>query len=143
RRVGEVSFGSIVLKNSKIAGLRKSRECSALAISTAARLRRIDTSASDRFFGNRYGPSPRSERDAPAVLRIFSHKRKRTFSTQSVISGLVEAADQTLPLRQKTSADNACSIRLRQPRVDLFPQHTEVDRFCQQPARAAGERLAF
>ena len=29
------------------------------------------------------GPSPRSERDAPAVLRIFSHQRKRTFSTQS------------------------------------------------------------
>src|SRR2546430_13937978 len=82
-----VRVGSIVLKNSKIAGLRKSRECSALAISTAARLRRIDTSASDRFCGNRYGPSPRSERDAPAVLRIFSHKRKRTFSTQSVKSG--------------------------------------------------------
>src|SRR5207244_12415428 len=88
----------IVLKNSKIAGLRKSRECSALAISTAARLRRIDTSASDRFCGN-------------------------------VISGLVEAADQTLPLRQKTSADNACSIRLRQPRVDLFPQQTDVGPF--------------
>jgi hypothetical protein len=37
----------IVLKNSKIAGLRKSRKCSALAISAAARLFRIDTRASD------------------------------------------------------------------------------------------------
>jgi hypothetical protein len=42
----------IVLKNSKIAGLRKSRKCSALAISAAARLCRIDMSASDRFCGN-------------------------------------------------------------------------------------------
>jgi hypothetical protein len=44
--------GGIVLKNSKFAGLRKSRKCSALAISAAARLCRIDTSASDRFCGN-------------------------------------------------------------------------------------------
>jgi hypothetical protein len=42
----------IVLKNSKIAVLRKSRKCSALAISAAARLCRIDASASDRFCGN-------------------------------------------------------------------------------------------
>ena len=33
-------------------GLRKSRKCSALAISAAARLCRIDTSARDRFCGN-------------------------------------------------------------------------------------------
>jgi hypothetical protein len=38
-----------MLKNSKIAGLRKSRKCSASAISPAARSRRIDTRASDRF----------------------------------------------------------------------------------------------
>jgi hypothetical protein len=60
-------------------GLRKSRKFSALAISAAARLCRIDTSASDRFCGNSCGPSPRSEKDSPAVLRIFSHQRKRTF----------------------------------------------------------------
>jgi transcriptional regulator with XRE-family HTH domain len=42
----------IALKNSKIAGLRKSRKCSALAISAAARLCRIDMSASDRFCGD-------------------------------------------------------------------------------------------
>jgi uncharacterized protein YhaN len=42
-------FAPIVLKNSKIAGLRKSRKCRALAISAAARLCRIDTSVSDRF----------------------------------------------------------------------------------------------
>jgi hypothetical protein len=40
-----------VLKNSKIAGLRKSSKCSALAISAAARHGRIDTRASDRFCG--------------------------------------------------------------------------------------------
>jgi hypothetical protein len=45
-------FAPIVLKNSKIAGLRKSRKCSALAILAAARLCKIDTSASDRFCGN-------------------------------------------------------------------------------------------
>jgi hypothetical protein len=42
----------IVLKNSKIAWLRKSRKCSASAISAAARSCRIDTKASDRFCGN-------------------------------------------------------------------------------------------
>ena len=46
------SYARIVLKNSKIAVLRKSRKCSALAISTAARLCKIDTRASDRFCGN-------------------------------------------------------------------------------------------
>ena len=44
-----VRFAPIVLKNSKIAGLQKSCKCSALAISAAARLCRIDASASDRF----------------------------------------------------------------------------------------------
>jgi hypothetical protein len=81
--MARVSSGPIVLKNSKIAGLRKSHKCSAFAISAAARRCRIDTRASDRFCGNSCGPSPRSESDAPAVLRIFSHQRKRTFSTQS------------------------------------------------------------
>jgi hypothetical protein len=42
-------FWRIVLKNSKIAGPRKSRKCSALAISATARLRKLDTSASNRF----------------------------------------------------------------------------------------------
>jgi hypothetical protein len=42
----------IVLKNSKIVGLRKSRKCSALAISAAARFFRIDTRASDSFCSN-------------------------------------------------------------------------------------------
>jgi hypothetical protein len=40
-----------VLKNSKITGLRKSRKCSALAISAAARLCRIDTGATQQFHG--------------------------------------------------------------------------------------------
>src|SRR5258705_4034601 len=79
-------FAPILLKNLKIGGLRKSRKCSALAISAAARRCRIDTRASDHFWGNSCGPSPRSERDAPAVLRIFNHQRKRTFSTQSTPS---------------------------------------------------------
>ena len=83
-RISEVRFAPIVLKNSKIAGPRKSRKCSALAISAAARRCRIDTRASDRFCGNSCGPSPRSKGNAPAVLRIFGHQRKRTFSTQSV-----------------------------------------------------------
>lgn len=42
----------IVLKNSKIAGLRKSRKRSAMAISAAARCCRIDTRAIDRFCGD-------------------------------------------------------------------------------------------
>jgi hypothetical protein len=81
------AFGWIVLKNSKIAWLRKSRKCSTLAISVAARLGRTGTSSGHRFCGIRCGPSPRSERDAPAAPRIFNHKRKRTFSTQSARSG--------------------------------------------------------
>jgi len=48
----DVRIWRIVLKNPKIAGLRKSRKCSALAIFAAARLRRIDARASDRFWGN-------------------------------------------------------------------------------------------
>jgi len=47
----EVRFGSIMLKNSKIAALGKSRKCSALAISAAARLCKIDTSAGHHFCG--------------------------------------------------------------------------------------------
>jgi hypothetical protein len=82
----DVHFAPIVLKNSEFAGLRKSRKCSALAISAAAGRCKIDTRAGDRFCGNSCGPSPRSERGAPAVLRIFSHQRKRTFSTQSARS---------------------------------------------------------
>jgi hypothetical protein len=45
-------FAPIVLKNSKIARLRKSRKCSVLMISAAATPCRIDTRASDRFCGN-------------------------------------------------------------------------------------------
>jgi hypothetical protein len=48
----DVRFWRMVLKNSKFAGLRKSRKCSALPISAAARLCRIDTRASDRFCDN-------------------------------------------------------------------------------------------
>jgi hypothetical protein len=42
----------IVLKNSKIARLRKSRKCRMLAISVAARLCKIDTGVSGRFCRN-------------------------------------------------------------------------------------------
>ncbi len=52
KAIWHVSKVPIVLKNSKIAGLRQSRKCSALAISAAARLCEIDTNASDRFCGN-------------------------------------------------------------------------------------------
>jgi len=45
-------YWQIVLKNSEIAVLRKSRTCRLLAISAAARLCRIDTSASGRFCDN-------------------------------------------------------------------------------------------
>jgi hypothetical protein len=48
----DVRIWRIVLKNPKIAGLRKSRKCSALTISAAARLCRIETRAKDRFCGN-------------------------------------------------------------------------------------------
>jgi hypothetical protein len=47
--IEKVCFAPIVLKNSKIAVLRKSRKCCALAISAAARLCRNDTRVSDRF----------------------------------------------------------------------------------------------
>jgi hypothetical protein len=52
RKGRHVRWVPIVLKNSKIAGHRKSRKCSASAISAAARSCRIDTKASDRFCGN-------------------------------------------------------------------------------------------
>ena len=60
----------IVLKNSKIAGLQKSK-CSPLAILAAARLCTIDASASERL---RQLMCPPSQRMRPAVLRIFSEK---------------------------------------------------------------------
>jgi hypothetical protein len=47
-----VSNVPIVLKNSKIARLRKSRKCCVLSISAAATLCRIDMKAGDRFCGN-------------------------------------------------------------------------------------------
>jgi hypothetical protein len=72
-------FWRIVLKNSKIVGLRKSRKCNALAIFAAARCCRIDTRANDRICGNSCGPSLHSERDASAVLRIFNHQQKGLF----------------------------------------------------------------
>jgi hypothetical protein len=94
----------IVLKKSKIAELRKSRECSALAISAGARHGRIDTRASDRLCDNSCGPSRRSERNAPAVLRIFSHQRKRTFSTKSANNGrwsIRRVGPSNIDLRQR------------------------------------------
>ena len=50
--LAEVRYWQIVLKNSKTTRLRKSRKCSALVISAAARLRRTGASARDRFCGN-------------------------------------------------------------------------------------------
>jgi hypothetical protein len=101
-------FGPIVLKNSKIAGLRKSRKCSALAISAAARRCRIDTRASDCFCGNSCGPSACGESDAPADLRIFSHQRKRTFSTQSVTSRSARAPKPTVSYRFTSDSLTSC-----------------------------------
>jgi hypothetical protein len=49
RMLSNRRFAPIVLKNPKIAGLRKSRKCRMLAISAAARLCRIDTSVSVEF----------------------------------------------------------------------------------------------
>ena len=74
-----VRFAPIVLKNSKIAGLRKSRKWSALAISAAAGAVASIRGPVDRFCGNSCGPSPRSERDAPTILRIFRSSAKRDF----------------------------------------------------------------
>ena len=65
RMAYDVAYWRIVLKNSKIARLRKSRNCSALAFSAIARHCRIDTSTSDRFNGNLCGPPPRHETDQP------------------------------------------------------------------------------
>jgi len=66
--LANVRFAPIVLKKSKIEGLRKSRECRMLMISAAARLCRIDASVDGRFCVNRCGPSHRSAWDARAVL---------------------------------------------------------------------------
>jgi hypothetical protein len=52
RTLRHVPFVPIVLKNSKIAGLRKSRKCRMWANSAPARLCKIDTSASGRFCGD-------------------------------------------------------------------------------------------
>src|ERR1700722_14447698 len=86
-------------------GLRKSRKRSVLAISATARRYRISTRASDRFYGNSCGPSPRSESDAPAVLRIFSHQRRRTFSTQSAKNRLMHRSKTALLFDHFVGAD--------------------------------------
>jgi hypothetical protein len=75
----DVRIAPILLKKSKIAKLRNSRECRMLVISAAARLCRIDTSVGGRFCADRCGPSHRSARDARAALRVFSHQPKGLF----------------------------------------------------------------
>jgi hypothetical protein len=75
-------FWQIVLKNSKIAGLRKSRKCSALATSAAARRCRIDTRASDRFCGNSCGPlTSRRARRMSGPENFQSSTKKDFFNT--------------------------------------------------------------
>jgi hypothetical protein len=54
----------ILLKKSKIEGLRKSRKCRMFTISDAASLSRIDANVGDRFCANICGHSHRSSSDA-------------------------------------------------------------------------------
>jgi hypothetical protein len=72
----------IVLKNSKIAAIQKSRKCSALAISAAARLCRIDPRASDRSTAlarsqKDQGVSSKYSRDIKSSLIACLHRAMR------------------------------------------------------------------
>ena len=76
------SFAPIVLKNSKIVGLQKSRECRMLANSATARPCGMDKSASSRFCGDRCGPlaSKRLRRTSDAE-NFRSSAKKDFFNT--------------------------------------------------------------
>ena len=76
------AFWLTVLKNSKIAGLRQSRKCSALAISAAARLCRIDTNASDPFLRSlMWSLTPQRERRTSGPENFQSSAKKDFFNT--------------------------------------------------------------
>jgi hypothetical protein len=82
KREAEVAYGSIVLKKSKIARLRKSREDQFLIVSAAASRFSMGAAVSDRFCGNPCGPftSPRSGR-AGSAKKFRSSTRKVFFNT--------------------------------------------------------------
>jgi hypothetical protein len=71
-----VRFVQILLKKSKIEGLRKSRECRMLAISAAARLCSIDVPQIAAL----------ETHERPLEFSNFQSLAKRTFSTQSAMN---------------------------------------------------------
>jgi len=82
RSSNDVAYWQIVLKNSKIADLRKSRKCSALAISATARLCRIDTNASDPFLRSlMWSLTPQRERRTSGPENFQSSAKKDFFNT--------------------------------------------------------------
>jgi hypothetical protein len=83
RQPDDVRHRGIVLKNSKIAG---SEDLANVAHWRFLPLQGVVESIRGpaiAFAVIHVVPSPRSERDAPAVLGIFGYQRKRTFSTQT------------------------------------------------------------
>jgi hypothetical protein len=76
----------ILLQNSKIEPLRKSRESGVLDALTAAKLCSAATKVRGRFCANRCGPSYIRVRNSSAVLENFGRHLKRTFSTLSATS---------------------------------------------------------
>ena len=106
-RIPQVRLPSIVLKNSK------SRRSENLANVADWRLQPLQGSVEPVrapaiiFAVVDVAPSPRSERDAPAVLRILSHQRKRTFSTQSP----QEQTSSAEPVRSENCQRRPCRRR--------------------------------
>src|ERR1700675_2909726 len=72
-----------MLQKSKIEQPRKSCGSRFLVGSVTATLSRIDTTVCGRFCEMRCGPSRRRMKDAPAVLKNFVRRSKKTFSTLS------------------------------------------------------------
>src|SRR6478735_3017498 len=75
---------------SKIECPQKCREGRFLAISSAARVLRIDTTVCGRFCTKRCGPSRRRVGNAPVVLKKFVRQPKKTFATVSARTRRVE-----------------------------------------------------
>ena len=83
----DVASWQIVLQKSKVAGLRIFREnTTRAAIADSYNLNRVIEVACE-FCARRRGPSHLYTKCAPAARRIFDHRCKTTFATQSALSG--------------------------------------------------------
>jgi hypothetical protein len=112
----------IVLKNSKTAGLRKSRECSVLAISAAARRCRIDTRACDLFYGNSCGPSTRSKGGRTSGHENFQSSAKKDFFN-TIGRGRDRSKSASAFRAPPTGGSPGLPLRLTEPRPVIAKFH--------------------